>query len=253
MEHQSDFDLHVNVRLARQRRGITLIKVVVCVGIIGLLIALLLPFTRSARGPARRNMCVNQLKQIAIGLQHYNDVYKSFPPAYTVDAEGKPLHSWRTLILPFLEEQSLYKSIDLSKAWDDPANAKAYGAMNLAYFCPEADIPASHTTYLAVVTPNGCFGLAEPRRLSEITDGHSKTLMVIEAPTDKSVHWMCPMDADEQVLMDFGPNAKLAHSGRVTCALFVDGHVATFTSDLPAAQLRAMISIAGNDEVTTEY
>ena len=46
-------------------------------------------------------MCVNNLKQIALALHNYEEVYKVLPPAYTVDAQGRPLHSWRTLILPY--------------------------------------------------------------------------------------------------------------------------------------------------------
>ena len=70
--------------------------------------------------------CANNLKQIALALRNYESVYHALPPAYTVDAEGKPLHSWRTLILPYLEQQALYDKIDLSKPWDDPANKEAY-------------------------------------------------------------------------------------------------------------------------------
>ena len=56
---------------------------------------------------------------------NYEQAYNALPPAYTVDANGRPLHSWRTLILPYLEQESLYQTIDLSKPWNDPANARA--------------------------------------------------------------------------------------------------------------------------------
>ena len=88
-------------------------------------VAMLLPAMRTAGPAARRAQCVNNLKQIALALFNYESAYNALPPAYTVDAEGKPLHSWRTLILPYLEKQSLYDSIDLSKPWNDPANAEA--------------------------------------------------------------------------------------------------------------------------------
>ena len=94
-------------------------------GIIALLIALLLPAIRSAGPAARRAQCVNNLKQIALALHNYEQAHKALPPAYTVDAKGRPLHSWRTLILPYLEQEPLYQTIDLSKPWNDPANAKA--------------------------------------------------------------------------------------------------------------------------------
>jgi type II secretory pathway pseudopilin PulG len=108
------------------KRRFTLVELLVVLGVIAILIALLLPMRRSAGEASRRSMCSNNLKQIGIALHNYADEYGAFPPAYTVDAEGKPLHSWRTLILPFIEQGPLYEKIDLSKPWDDPANKEAY-------------------------------------------------------------------------------------------------------------------------------
>ncbi|MEL7264459.1 MAG: DUF1559 domain-containing protein [Planctomycetota bacterium] len=67
--------------------------------------------------------CSNNVKQIGLGLANYHASWNSFPPAYTVDANGNRLHSWRTLILPYVEQQPLYDRIDLTKPWDDPAHA----------------------------------------------------------------------------------------------------------------------------------
>ena len=106
-------------------RRFTLLKVLAVLGILVLLIALLLPVTRSARPAAYRAQCINNLKQIAMALHSYEQAHKAFPLAHTVDTKGRPLHSWRTLILPYLEQQTLYQSIDLSKPWNDPANACA--------------------------------------------------------------------------------------------------------------------------------
>ncbi|MEZ6081865.1 MAG: DUF1559 domain-containing protein [Pirellulaceae bacterium] len=103
--------------------------------IVVLLIGLLLPATRAARPAAYRMQCSNNLKQIALALRNYETSYHAFPPAATFDSSGNPLHSWRTLILPFLEQNALYDSIDLSKPWDDPANAKAYASSVPVYHC----------------------------------------------------------------------------------------------------------------------
>jgi len=88
--------------------------------------ALIVPFVRrDARPAARRTQCKNNLKQILYALHDYHDVHNAMPPAFTTDVEGRPLHSWRTLILPFLKQKQLYESIDLSKPWNHPANAAA--------------------------------------------------------------------------------------------------------------------------------
>ncbi|HEY2761553.1 MAG TPA: DUF1559 domain-containing protein [Pirellulales bacterium] len=230
----------------------TVIKVFIGIGIAGVVVAMLLPAVRSARPAAFRNSCSNNLKQIAIAILDYADKYHELPPAYTTDANGKPLHSWRTLILPFIEERRLYESINLTKPWDDPANAKALNTHLSAYTCPASTgDPDNRTTYLAVVTPTSCLQPSKSKTLSDITDGVNKTLMVIEVDTDHAVPWMAPIDADENVVVGIGPNSKLAHDSGFTAA-FVDGHVEFLFTDLPAAQRRALISAAGNDNAALE-
>jgi prepilin-type N-terminal cleavage/methylation domain-containing protein/prepilin-type processing-associated H-X9-DG protein len=230
----------------RRKQGFTLVELLVVIGIIAVLLALLLPSVRIARPAARRSQCINNLKQIGLALQGYEETYHALPPAYTVDADGKRLHSWRTLILPFFEQQALYEKIDLSKAWDDPANAEAFQANIPAYHCPAVDCSPNHTTYLAVMAADGCFRSAKPRRLSEITDDRAKTLLVIEVDAKRAVPWMAPTDVDEDVLLGFSPEAPLAHAGGMSAA-FVDGHVQFLLADLPADERRALVSIAGGD------
>ncbi len=128
-----------------------------CICVITLLVALLLPVTRGVNESARRSHCRNKLKQIGLALHNYHDAYGAFPPAYTVDADGKPLHSWRTLILPYfdsnlsdninLTNKEIYEKIDYSKPWDDPANAEAYATNLVVFRCPSSDVPPGHTTY----------------------------------------------------------------------------------------------------------
>ena len=92
----------------------TIILVVVLIAVIGsvtvggVLVALLLPAVQAARESARRMQCSNNLKQVALAMHNYHDTYQSFPPAYTVDADGNKLHSWRTLLLPYIEQAALY-------------------------------------------------------------------------------------------------------------------------------------------------
>ena len=70
-----------------------LVRTLMVVAIVGVLVALLLPSFRTAREPARRMSCANNLKQIALALHNYEDEYDCLPPAYTVDAEGNPVYS----------------------------------------------------------------------------------------------------------------------------------------------------------------
>src|SRR5206468_2619679 len=101
-----------------QRRLLKAFTLLAVLGVLALLICLMLPAVRTARPAAYRNQCHNNLKQIALALRNYEELYHALPPAYTTDSNGNALHSWRTLILPFLGERQLYESIDLAKPWD---------------------------------------------------------------------------------------------------------------------------------------
>ncbi|TWU08671.1 hypothetical protein CA54_39070 [Symmachiella macrocystis] len=230
------------------RRGFTLVEFLVTIGIIALLVALLLPATRGGRQAARRTQCRNHLKQIGLAMHNYHDVYGSFPPAYTVDADGKPLHSWRTLILPFMDQAALYYKIDLSKPWDDPANAEARATVVPTFVCPTTELEPTQTVYLAVVTPDSCLRPNEPRPISEITDGTSNTILVMESPMNASVPWMAPWDADARLMLSPKSEDDLHHTGG-SLHLFADGSVQFISSDTETATLRGLITPAGGEEV----
>jgi len=225
-----------------------LVRVFAVIFIVVVLIGLLLPATRSARPAAYRMQCSNNLKQIALALQNYESTYDSFPPAATFDSSGNPLHSWRTLILPYLEYSSLYDSIDLSKPWNDPANAKAYATDIPVYHCPSlGSASLGTTTYLSVVAPNAFFLPTGSRHLREIIDRPSDTLMVVEVSSVNSVHWMQPVDASELTVLRMNEKSKLSHENGFNAA-FVDGSVRFLLwTDLSQEDLRAIISVAGHE------
>lgn len=229
----------------KRQSGLTLIELLIILAVIGVLIALYLPVLRNAGEPARRALCTNNLKQIGLALHSYAETYGVLPPAYTVDHDGKPLHSWRTLILPFVGEPSIYNNIDLTKPWDDPANAEAFKSRIYVYECPSRSAEPGYTTYKANAAQGGCFG-QQPKSWSDITDPRGETLMVIEVDQSQAIHWMCPQDASESQILEIGPKSRLSHS-RGTHGLMADGSVRFLSSDLPDKERKSLISIAGND------
>jgi len=217
--------------------------------LIGLvLVAILLPVTRSAREPSRRSHCKNNLKQIGIALHNYHDEYGMFPPAFTVDAEGNKLHSWRTLILPYMEQVALYNTIDLTKPWDDPANDVVRQTSLPVYHCPSSSGLPNHTNYLAIVGDDLAFPHAKSRTKQEFTDGLGETIFVIDVPEQNTVEWMSPNDADEQMYQSFQPESEMSHRGFVQI-LVGDGSAKTIRLTAPSDKRRASMTVHGQDDV----
>jgi prepilin-type N-terminal cleavage/methylation domain-containing protein/prepilin-type processing-associated H-X9-DG protein len=225
---------------SKTQHGLSVTEVIIVIAIIAILAALVLPGVRSAGPAARRTQCLNRIRNIVLALDNYKDKYQVFPPAYTVDAKGRPLHSWRTLILPYLDEKALYERIDLSKPWNDPANAKLGEKPLLIYTCPEARCPENCTTYLALVTPLSCLRPGKSSDLSEFAES-AKIPAVIEVDSKHAVPWMSPQDAGEELWLSFGPKADLPHAGGSLVA-FADGHAAFVSADLTIDERRAMIA-----------
>jgi prepilin-type N-terminal cleavage/methylation domain-containing protein/prepilin-type processing-associated H-X9-DG protein len=106
---------------ATQRRGFTLVELLVVIAIIGTLVGLLLPAVQSARESARRSQCLNQMKQIGLGVMNFESANKKLPYAGQCDSTGSSstiymVHSPATMILPFMEQTSLYDQFDTRTA-----------------------------------------------------------------------------------------------------------------------------------------
>ena len=191
-----------------------------------MLIALLLPAVQAAREAARRAQCVNNLKQIGLAIMNYESSYGCFPPAATFDASGKPLLSWRVLILPYMEQNVLYGKFHLDEPWDSPNNKPLSDTVIRTFQCPsDADTPPGPlTTYQVIVDPRSLFtGKPVGVNVREVTDGTSNTVAVVEAETP--VPWAKPEDVpfaatNDPMMMGIGSK----HPGGFN-ALFADGSV----------------------------
>lgn len=225
------------------RRGFTALELIVALGVIVALVLFLMPATRRGREAARRTQCRNNLKQIGLALHNYHDKHGVFPPAFTVDAAGKPLHSWRTLILPYLDQAALYESIDLSRPWDDPANAHAKETATPCYSCPSSVLPKGMTTYVGLAGEQNFFSPTHPRKLSEFRpDKTFQLIAVFERDEQRAVHWMSPEDGTAAELLTAPADRKTVHTGGYH-VLLVDGSVRFVSKDLPQETLKSLLSI----------
>ncbi|WP_437203019.1 DUF1559 family PulG-like putative transporter [Planctomicrobium sp. SH664] len=202
--------------------------------------------------PIREHVqCRNNLRQIGLALHNYADIWGALPPAYTVDANGKRLHSWRTLILPYLDSSPLYHLIDLTRPWDDPVNKHAWDTNQPVYQCPGLQLPAGFTNYMAVVGPDYCFLPDRARPFSEITDPLADTVMVFETSAAEAVHWMSPHDASPEFFLSFNSEAQIPHNV-VLEILLADGRVRAISSETSHVTRQALLTVAG-DEPVGEY
>ena len=143
-----------SAQLSRRSRAFTLIELLVVIAIIAILVALLLPAVQQAREAARRTQCKNNLKQIGLAIHSYHDIHQVFPPAYL----GSPVVSgsafgvsypddnrngasglgWGVMILPQLEQLSLYQQFDPTLPLWAPQHAAAMKTKLAMFLCPSA-------------------------------------------------------------------------------------------------------------------
>ena len=214
-------------------------------------IDLFLPAMSTVCRADRRTQCASNLRQIGLALHNYEVVYGQLPPAYTVDAQGRPLHSWRTLILPYTDELELYQQIDLAKPWNDPVNAPFAAKAPQIFRCPDANIPANQTTYAALVGPDAFLLPDRGRRLTEIADGPDSTVAVVERETSAAVPWMAPLDVTPDTFINLKQASPLSHPGGVNM-LMADGRCHFIRITTNPDVLRALTTVAGKESIKAD-
>jgi prepilin-type N-terminal cleavage/methylation domain-containing protein/prepilin-type processing-associated H-X9-DG protein len=131
------------VRLSRQP-GFTLIELLVVIAVIGILVALLLPAVQAAREAARRMQCSNNLKQVGLALHNYESAYRMWPAHSSFPVPGPGYQtargSWITRILPYIEQDGVFKLYDQNWNWHDPINDPAVKARLPIVSCPSAPV-----------------------------------------------------------------------------------------------------------------
>jgi prepilin-type N-terminal cleavage/methylation domain-containing protein len=197
------------MRLFRGKVGFTLVELLVVIAIIGILIALLLPAVQAAREAARRSQCTNQMKQLALALHNYHDVYKTFPrQSYGVccndcagccvtcntNWSGWPGNNAFTMLLPYIEQSAIYNKYNFKSTYYLNSNPALISASKIGGFrCPSDRFEQgwSQLNYGMSIGPNwgydqsgtimnGMFRLNQETSMADAKDGLSNTILLGE-------------------------------------------------------------------------
>jgi len=232
-----------------------------CVLVLGVLLicgGLLSWAIRGIRRARRDFGCVATLPYIGLAMQTYREQHGSFPPAYSAGKDGRPMHSWRVLLLPYMEADQLYEEYSFDEPWNSPNNlALAHNVpvgmleFHSTYRCPaDSEADELHATYLMLVGPGAFSDGSHGRKREEITDGSSNTIMIAER-SQSGIHWMEPRDLNVPQMSyrindPAGYGIRSAHPGLAN-AVFADGHTDSISENIDPEILKALITIDAGD------
>lgn len=212
---------------------------------------IMVPAVQKVRDAADRMTSQNNLKQIGIALHNYHDAMGAFPPAVVRDKNGKALYSWRVLILPYLEQDVIYKNWKKDEPWDSPHNKPLSDVVLKVYTIPGSPDGISNRTPYRVFIGKGT-GFEELKRqpskgirFADITDGTTNTIAVVEAT--ETVPWAKPEELDfvaGKALPPLGPPWRDGFN-----ALLFDATVRLIPKTIKPQSLQAMITRNGGEIV----
>jgi beta-lactamase regulating signal transducer with metallopeptidase domain len=191
---------------------------------------------RAQRDPIRRDF--NNLKQLALAMHNYHDKHAHFPPAVVMGPDGKTTHSWRVELLSYLDAKALFDRYQMNEPWDSENNKKVLEQMPDVFRSPHDDPKSTNSGYYVLVGRGTIFEGPEGIKISDIMDGTSNTLMIVEAK--RSIPWTKPEDIPydrDKPVPELGGFVK----GEFAAAL-ADGSAHRFqTEDIAPGLLRRLI------------
>ncbi len=223
---ESSLDLVKSLHFDQAGENVSLTASITDMTVLNNTLSTFVPAMVEARKAAVRMESLNNLKRLVLAMHLYHGKHKHFPPAVVIGPDGKTPHSWRVALLPFLDQEKLYKEYRLNEPWDSEHNKQVLAKMPAVFKSPGDNRPGHLTSYLAVTGPNTVFGKStrpagragiemstepfatgglaggggveskpEPVagvRMREITDGTSNTIAIVEAR--REIPWTKPED-----------------------------------------------------------
>jgi hypothetical protein len=210
------------------------------------MVALLLPAVNAAREAARRNGSMNNMRQIGLAILNHESAMRRFPADFKTK-DGKPGLSWRVRILPYIEENALYREFKLDEPWDSEHNLKLLDRMPVTLRSPNSKAAPGMTNYLGVGGEQGIFAPSEKgTTLREIGDGISKTAALVEVDDELAVPWTKPGDYEPDAMKIKAGLGNL-RAGNIFLVLFADCHVTAVSNDVDDDVLKAIFTKSAGD------
>ncbi|MCE9552244.1 MAG: DUF1559 domain-containing protein [Planctomycetes bacterium] len=150
-------------------------------------------FLESSRNRPSRSHCTVRLKNVVVALDGYQ--LGGFPPAHTADSSGHRLHSWRTLILPRIEQQPLFNRITLQQPWNAPVNSPFVSLRMPIYQCPKQSGTQNQSSYVAVTGPGTVWPDPAKPGITHPALPLDKVVVLVEL-NGLNLPWMEPRDVD---------------------------------------------------------
>jgi Protein of unknown function (DUF1559) len=192
----------------------------------------------------------NRLKELGLALHAYHDQFGHLPTAVCFDKQGKKTRlSWRVHLLPYLEQGALYREFRLDEPWDSAHNKQLIAKMPEIYRPANPKLAAAgRTKCVAPVGEQTVFSNKNVKiRMSDITDGTSLTLLLVEADDDHAVVWTAPDDLEIDLKKPLNGLAMRPPGAFLT--LFADGSVHFLRETIDAKTVAAMLTMQGGEVV----
>ena len=216
----------------------------IALALLGSCLGLLMIFGTRVREPANRMRSASNLRQIAMAMHMYEHDHGRLPPAVVYGKVGRPIHSWRVLLLPYLEQEHLYKEFRLDESWDSPHNLTLLDKIPPLYLPPTGPVEgAPHATYYQVFAGQGTpFEDGKALTLKDITDDLANTILLAEA--GEPVPWTKPVD------LSFDARKRLPPLGGIFRgrAYFLDDHMKVAGFNVVFANCSTRFIKQGTDE-----